>query len=125
MKFISTAARAVVLVCFACSGAGAENAAGKGGGSQFDMPGILDPSTLGVKVLEDWHDVKGEPPTRQKLITIRVGELWDGQDYRIPVRMIVPADRKAKGFHLTGGHRLESIKRDARPRGADAELLKG
>jgi len=125
VKSISTAVAAVVLVCLAGSGALAADAPGKEAGSQFDMRKILDPSTLGVKVLVDWHDVKGECPTRQKLITIRVGELWGGQDYRIPVRMIVPADRKAKGFHLTGGHRLESIKRDVRPQRLDAELLSG
>lgn len=121
---------ALVLVCLACTGALAEDAAGeargsKGSGSPFDMRKILDPTTLGVKVLADWHDVKGECPTRQKLIAIRVGELWPGQDYRIPVRMIVPAGKKAKGFHLTGGHQLKSIQRDARPRGVDVELLKG
>ena len=42
-----------------------------------------------------------------------------------PVRMIVPADRKAKGFHLTGGHGLKDMVRDFRPRGVDEELLNG
>ncbi|OUW73496.1 MAG: hypothetical protein CBD68_06455, partial [Flavobacteriaceae bacterium TMED208] len=69
----------------------------------FDMEEIRDPSTLQIKVLQDWHQVKGIIVTRQKLVTINVGDLWPGQEYRIPVRMVVPANRKAKGFHLTGG----------------------
>jgi len=94
-------------------------------GSPFDMRKILDATTLGVEVLQDWHRVAGASATRQKLITIRVGQLWPGQDYRIPVRMIVPADRKAKGFHLTGGHQLRQLQRDARPAGVDVELIGG
>lgn len=94
-------------------------------GSPIDMDEMRDASTLDVKVIEDWHKVKGEVDTRQKLINIRVGELWSGQDLRIPVRMIVPADSKAKGFHLTGGHTLSNIKQDAKIRGIDGELLKG
>ena len=39
--------------------------------------------------------------------------------------MIVPADRKAKGFHLTGGHGLKDMARDVRPRDVDLMLLKG
>ena len=70
----------------------------------FDMEAIRDPSTLDVEVLQDWHRVEGPVATRQKLVTIHVGEMWPGQEYRVPVRMIVPADRKAKGFHLTGSH---------------------
>ena len=93
--------------------------------SPFDMRKILDASTLGVEVLKDWHVVKGDCPTRQRLITIRVGELWAGQDYRIPVRMIVPADRKAKGFHLTGGHQLKQIQKDAQLRGVEKDLIRG
>lgn len=91
----------------------------------FNMEEMRDPSTLKVEVLQDWHGVKGAVPTRQKLVTIRVGELWPGQDYRVPVRMIVPADRKAKGFHLTGGHQTGQLQRDARPRGVEVDLLEG
>ena len=69
----------------------------------FDMKEIRDPSTLQIKVLQDWHQVNGVIETRQKLVTINVGDLWPGQEYRILVRMVVPANRKAKGFHLTGG----------------------
>ena len=69
----------------------------------FDMEEIRDPSTLQIKVLQDWHKVQGPIATRQKLVTINVGDLWPGQEYRVPVRMVVPANRKAKGFHLTGG----------------------
>jgi len=95
------------------------------GNSPFDMRKILDASTLGVEVLRDWHVVKGDCPTRQKLVTIRVGELWPGQDYRVPVRMIVPADRKATGFHLTGGNQLKQIQRDAQLRGVEKDLIAG
>ena len=61
----------------------------------FDMAAIRDASTLDVKVLKDWYPVRGEVMTRQKLITIRVGELVPGKEYRLPVRFIVPHDRKA------------------------------
>lgn len=93
----------------------------------YDQKEILDESTLEVKVITDWHEVSGPIMTRQKVITIHVGELWEGQDLRIPVRFIVPMDQKAKGFHLTGGHTLKEFdgKRDATLRGADLELLKG
>jgi hypothetical protein len=33
-------------------------------------------------VLQEWHVVKGAVPTRQKLVTILVIEMWPGQDYR-------------------------------------------
>jgi hypothetical protein len=91
----------------------------------FNMEEILDAGTLEVDVLQDWHEVGGKVPTRQKLATIRVGELWPGQDYRVPVRMVVPADRKARGFHLTGGHQTKQLGRDAVPRGLEVELLEG
>ena len=113
----------VLLLCVAADAQ--EQQPAKAEGSPFDMRKILDATTLGVEVLQDWHGVKGECPTRQKLITIRVGQLWPGQDYRIPVRMIVPADKKARGFHLTGAHQLAELQRDARPKGVDVELLRG
>ena len=91
----------------------------------LNMPEMLDASTLKVEVLKDWHRVKSSVPTRQKLITIRVGELLPGKEYRVPVRMIVPADRKAKGFHLTGAHRLSRLQGDARPRGVEEKLIRG
>ncbi len=91
----------------------------------FDMAAMLDESTLKIDVLQDWHLVNGPVPMRQKLISIEVGQLVPGQPYRVPVRMIVPANRKAKGFHLTGGHNLQNIQRDARPLGVDLDLLRG
>ena len=91
----------------------------------LDMREMLDASTLDVKVLKNWLVVKGKVPTRQKLITIRVGNLAPGKEYRVPVRMIVPVDRKAKGFHLTGGHNPAQLQRDLQPRGVDRHLLKG
>jgi len=100
----------------------------KNGGSRaelFDMEKMLDASTLKVEVLSDWHEVRGEVATRQKLITIRVGELLPGREYRVPVRMIVPVERKARGFHLTGGNVPQRMQGDTRPRGMDSELIRG
>jgi len=91
----------------------------------FDMRAMLDARTLKIDVLQDWHVVDGPVATRQKLITIRVGELVPGKEYRVPVRMIVPASRKARGFHLTGGHNPTMIRNDYRPVGVDRELLSG
>ena len=87
----------------------------------FDMGALRDADTLDVKVLKDWHAVQGEVVTRQKLISIRVGELVPGREYRLPVRFIVPHDAKAKDFHLTGGHNFQNINNDFRVRGLDAE----
>lgn len=91
----------------------------------FDMEAICDPSTLDIEVLQDWHPVEGEIETRQKLVTINVGELWSGQDFRIPVRMVVPGSQRAKGFHLTGGSTPARLKEDIRPNGVFRELLSG
>ena len=91
----------------------------------FDMEKIRDPSTLQIKVLQDWHKVQGPIATRQKLVTINVGDLWPGQEYRVPVRMVVPANRKAKGFHLTGGSSPSRLQKDARPNPTERELLEG
>jgi len=91
----------------------------------FDMEAIRDASTLKVEVIQDWRHVAGPVATRQKLVTISVGEMWPGQDYRMPVRMVVPADRKAKGFHLTGGNPPERLQRDTRLSPLDQTLVKG
>jgi hypothetical protein len=53
--------------------------------------------------LQDWHPDKPTGSTRQELIEINVAQWWLGKDYRVPVRMVVPLQRKAKGFHITGG----------------------
>jgi hypothetical protein len=90
------------------------------------MDEIRDASTLAVEVIKDWHVVEGNPSTRQKCVTIRVGDAWEGQEYRVPLRMIVPADRKAKGFHQTTDYEQpEELKNDARIRGLDADLIAG
>lgn len=89
----------------------------------FDMEAIRDVSTLEVEVIEDWHLVKGRTPSRQKLITIKVGEIWPGQDYRMPVRFVVPVEGKANGFHLTGGNQPQRLKQDTRVSNVDAILL--
>lgn len=91
----------------------------------FDMAAIRDPSTLQVNILQDWHLVEGSIATRQKLVTINVGEIWEGQAYRIPVKMVVPADRKARGFHLTGGHTPGGLEKALRLDPIDQELIKG
>jgi hypothetical protein len=54
-----------------------------------------------------------------------VGELWPGQQYRVPVRLVVPVDQKATGFHLTGGHTRAAFERDAQVKGVGAELIRG
>ncbi|VGO16396.1 hypothetical protein PDESU_04987 [Pontiella desulfatans] len=91
----------------------------------FDMTEIRDASTLKEDVQQDWHTVSGKMETRQKVMTISVGQLWPGQDYRVPVRLIVPADTKAKGFWLTGGHQLKGFEGDAALNRLEAELLEG
>lgn len=91
----------------------------------FDMGALRNPKTLRVEVLQDWHVVEGRIATRQKLVSINVGELWPGQEYRVPVRMVVPADRKAKGFHLTGGSTPTRLQQDTKPNPLERELLHG
>jgi hypothetical protein len=94
-------------------------------GEIFDMNAIRDPGTLKIEVLQDWHSVSGPTATRQKLVTISVGEIWPGRDYRVPVRMVVPVDRKARGFHLTGSHNPKRLQPDAKPNQIDQVLLRG
>jgi len=86
----------------------------------FNTAEILDESTLAPKTLQDWHPVGA---TRQKLVEINVAEWWPGQDYRIPVRLIVPLEGKAKGFHITGTKETESLNDDINPNAFDAKLL--
>ncbi|MDP6044671.1 MAG: hypothetical protein QGH94_11645 [Phycisphaerae bacterium] len=98
-------------VFFAVTGVSAE--------TYFNMKEIRDPGTLKVSVIKDWHAVGGRTPTRQKVIEITVGQAHPGKDYRIKVQFAVPADKKAKGFHLTSG----VSDRDMTPRGFDSELI--
>ena len=91
----------------------------------FNTAEIRDVSTLDVKVLQDWHVDTVNGKTRQKLIEIKVAEWWPGQDYRIPVRMIVPLKRKAEGLHITGGHAYKSLKKDAKMSSLELRLLEG
>ncbi len=88
----------------------------------FETKEILDESTLGAKILQDWHPVGS---TRQKLIEINVAEWWPGQNYRIPVRMIVPLKGKAKGFHITGANSYDGLMKDSRPNAFQERLLAG
>ncbi|MEM7235762.1 MAG: hypothetical protein AAF517_26570, partial [Planctomycetota bacterium] len=91
----------------------------------FDMAAIRDPKTLAVETIREWHEVGGPVRTRQKVITIHVGEMWPGQAYRVPVRLIVPVGRKAKGFHLTGSNGTERIRRDSGLRPFERTLIEG
>lgn len=91
----------------------------------IDMEEMLDASTLDVKVLQPWHEVHGKVTTRQKLVSIRVGDLIPNREYRVPVRFIVPKDRPARGFHLTGGNQLDRIKKDKRLDPTETELIAG
>jgi len=88
----------------------------------FNIEEILDESTLEPKTLQDWHPVGA---TRQKLVEINVAEWWPGQDYRIPVRMVVPLEGKAKGFSITGANPYETLMKDSRPTAFQAKLLAG
>jgi hypothetical protein len=88
--------------------------------SIFNTEEILDENTLETKTLQDWHPVGA---TRQKLIEINVAQWWPGQDYRIPVRLIVPLEGKAKGFSITGANPYETLMKDARPTDFQAKLL--
>ena len=89
----------------------------------FKIEEILDESTLDIMTLQDWHVDKETGTTRQKLIEINVAAWWPGQDYRIPVRMIVPLKSEAKGFHITGGNTAEILMKDSRPNDFQAKLL--
>ena len=91
----------------------------------FKTEEILDESTLDIKILQDWHVDEVTGTTRQKLIEINVAEWWPGQDYRIPVRMIVPLKGKAKGFRITGANPYEVLMKDSGPTDFEAKLLAG
>ena len=115
------AAISLFIVCAACSTMSAVATPAKVN-SIFNTEEILDENTLETKTLQDWHPVGA---TRQKLIEINVAEWWPGQDYRIPVRLIVPLEGKAKGFSITGANPYETLMKDARPTAIQAKLLAG
>lgn len=94
-------------------------------GELFDLDAIRDPQTLNINILQDWHVVMGPVKTRQKLVSINVGELWPGQEFRVPVRMVVPAESPATGFHLTGASTPSRLKQDLNPNALERELLRG
>ena len=94
-------------------------------GPIFNTEEILDESTLDIKILQDWHVDEVSGATRQKLIEINVAQWWPGQDYRIPVRMIVPLEGKAKGFSITGANAYEGLMKDSKPSEFEAKLLAG
>ena len=115
------AAISLFIVCAACSTMSAVATPAKVN-SIFNTEEILDENTLETKTLQDWHPVGA---TRQKLIEINVAQWWPGQDYRIPVRMIVPLEGKAKGFSITGANPYEGLMEDTRPTDFQAKLLAG
>ena len=94
-------------------------------GPIFNTEEILDESTLDIKILQDWHVDEVTGATRQRLIEINVAEWWPGQDYRIPVRMIVPLEGKAKGFWITGANPYDGLMEDSKPSDFEARLLTG
>ncbi|MEM7456561.1 MAG: hypothetical protein AAF456_19610 [Planctomycetota bacterium] len=97
----------------------------------FDMEAIRDASTLDVDVVNQWHLVEparttnrnAPPPTRQKLINIHVCYALPGESYRVPVRLIVPANQSANGFYLTANHDNERLSQQFSPRGIESVLL--
>ncbi len=91
----------------------------------FNPAEFLEESTLDVTVLQDWHVDTVNGTTRQKLIEISVAEWWPGRDYRIPVRLIVPLQGKATGFHITGDHAYGSLAADAGLGYLDSQLIAG
>ncbi len=94
-------------------------------GDLFNKEEILDESTLDIKILQDWHVDEVTGSTRQKLIEINVAEWWPGQDYRIPVRMIVPLKGKAKGFCITGANPYEGLMKDSQLIDFEEKLVAG
>lgn len=68
----------------------------------FDIEEIRDASTLDIEVIEDWHLDSFSGLTYQKLVEITVTEWWPGEVFRVPVRMVAPANG-ATGFVITGG----------------------
>ncbi|MDP6042728.1 MAG: hypothetical protein QGG64_29535, partial [Candidatus Latescibacteria bacterium] len=124
---IKTVALLVILATFTVSVAFAADSE-KDSGMDVDLfntEEIHDEKTLDIKILKDWHVDEVTGTTRQKLIEINVAEWWPGQDYRIPVRMIVPLEGKAKGFSITGANPYEGLMEDSRPTDIQAKLLAG
>lgn len=127
MDRIRIMASLVILATFAISVAFAADSEKDSGMNcdMFNIEEILDESTLDIKTLKDWHVDEVTGTTRQKLIEINVAEWWPGQDYRIPVRLIVPLEGKAKGFSVTGANPYETLMKDSRPTAFQAKLLAG
>ncbi|MXZ11894.1 MAG: hypothetical protein F4Y79_20940 [Gemmatimonadetes bacterium] len=127
MDRIRIMASLVILATFATSVAFAADSEKDSGMNcdMFNIEEILDESTLDIKTLKDWHVDEVTGSTRQKLIEINVAEWWPGQDYRIPVRLIVPLEGKAKGFSVTGANPYETLMKDSRPTDFQAKLLAG
>ena len=113
MKYNSQNYLAAILLFIVCAASSTMSAVAAPAteDSIFNTEEILDENTLETKTLQDWHPVDA---TRQKLIEINIAQWWPGQDYRIPVRLIVPLEGKAKGFSITGANPYETLMKDAR-----------
>lgn len=57
----------------------------------FDRQAVRDPSTLEIKVLQDWKPAK-DPAILQKLIEITLCEWWPGQKVRLTLTLNAPAN---------------------------------
>lgn len=58
----------------------------------YDMAEIRNPDTLDIEVVRDWRLVPGDPPTRQKAITITACTWWPGREIRLPVVFVAPPE---------------------------------
>lgn len=58
----------------------------------YEMTEVRDPSTLKLEVVRDWCIVPGDPPTRQKAVTISACTWLPGREVRLPVIMVAPAE---------------------------------
>jgi hypothetical protein len=58
----------------------------------YDLAEIRDSKTLRIEVVRDWRLVPGDPPTRQKAVTITACTWWPGREVRLPVVMVAPAE---------------------------------
>jgi hypothetical protein len=89
--------------------------------ARFDLDAIRDPSTLEVKVLQDWQPSARVEGVRQKLIEITVCEWWPGQKVRLPVTFCAPlAGGPCRNVLLVNMGLSPKL---AQPTGAELELL--
>jgi hypothetical protein len=89
----------------------------------YDMAEIRDSDSLELEVVSEWQLVPGDPPTRQKAVTIKACTWWPGRDVRLPVVMVAPAEGGPFPFIIAstglGGGRVrpDDLARALLPRG--------